>query len=64
MIIIKVDNEKEKAYYTLNEARRIDYRVEPIICPSCKHIGEVDYNQELDYFNCAWCGKTFKGKGE
>lgn len=49
--------------FTLKQARKSDYNVVPVECPACKHIGEVEYNQGLDRFDCAWCGKTFKGKG-
>jgi len=49
--------------FTLKQARKFDYNVTPIECPSCKHIGEVEYNQGLDQFDCAQCGKVFKGKG-
>ncbi len=48
--------------YSLREARKIDYTIEPIRCPSCKHIGEINYDQYMDSFYCAWCGREFKGK--
>lgn len=49
-------------YFTLKYARKVDYTLEPLQCPSCKHIGEVIYNQYANFFSCQWCGKTFKGK--
>lgn len=50
--------------FSIREARQLAYNVTPIQCPSCKTVGEVDYNQGADYFSCAMCGKMFKGKGE
>ena len=54
--------DKQKIYNTLKEARQVNYTLDPIRCPKCKHVGEVTYNQGVDYFYCAWCGAEFKGK--
>ena len=57
-----MSDKSEVKIYTLREARKIDYTVQPIECPYCEHVGEVEYNQGTDRFYCSWCGRDFRGK--
>lgn len=47
----------EKEYYTVEQARQAGFTLEPIKCSHCGHIGEVSYDQAVNDYYCAMCGK-------
>ncbi len=44
-------------FYTVEQAMAAGYTLGPIECSHCKHIGEVTYDQAINDYYCAWCGR-------
>ena len=57
---VKCRRVKPLKYYTVEQAKRAGFTLEPIICEHCNHIGEVQYNQVVNDFYCAWCGYWYE----
>ena len=47
-------------YFTVKQAKAAESTLEPIKCNKCGHIGETTYNQTIQDYYCAVCGKWDK----
>lgn len=47
---------KTQKYYTVEQAKRAEFTLDPIKCEHCGHIGEVTYDQIVNDYYCATCG--------